>query len=292
MLEETFLSRYLKGDHKDVWEELQTLCEIVEEPLRSDALAVARETMRRVKINLEIIVKCLKKLGFGFLAPDRVLVPAQTHDLEFLDDFEQKWGTLPFSVRAWYECIHSVDLFASKIITKDLIQSLDTDLIAFNFSGYSNLVDALSEHDELHWYTLGLSFLSLEESLTEVLRETEKFKQDWEAGKVDNWTRNYYLENNIDPLVLPTVVSFLPVGMAMSTCEPMGFEVGKAQADCVIEDDDEEVRFVDFLRNRLLLGRLLHGHCAKNQQYDYLYFGKMPNHFEITAEVLEGLLPF
>jgi hypothetical protein len=292
MLDQTFLSRYLKGDHKDVWEELQTLGEIVEEPLRSDALAVARETMRRVKINLEIIVQRLRKLGFEFLSPDRVFVSAQNQVLRFLDDFEQQWGKLPFSVRAWYECIHSVELFASKTITKDLIQAIDPALIALNSSGRSNLADSCSDSDELRWYILGLTFLSLEESLTDVLGSQEKFRQDWDAGKVDDWTRNYYEENNIDPLVSPVTVSFLPVGMAMSTCEPMGFEVGKAKADCVIEDDDEEVRFVDFLRGRLLLGKFLHGHCAKSQQYDYLYFGKMPNHFEITAEVLEGLLPF
>jgi hypothetical protein len=56
MPEQTFFSRYLAGDHNNVWRELQALGEIVDQPLRADALAVARETMRRVKINLEIII--------------------------------------------------------------------------------------------------------------------------------------------------------------------------------------------------------------------------------------------
>jgi hypothetical protein len=290
MPEQSFFSRYLAGDHQNVWEELQALGEIVEQPLRTDALDVARETMRRVKINLEMIVHRLKKLGFQFLESDQAFVPAQSHTLQFLDDFEQRWGTLPLSVRAWYEYVHSVNLFASKPLLKDLIKSLDPTLIALNFYSGSNLFDYLSDNDELLWYMQGITFVSLSESLTEALESKKKFQQDWAEGKVDDWTRNYCLKNQIDPMIL--TVDFLPVGMTMSTCEPMGFEVGTAKADCVISDDDDEIRFVDFLRGRLLLGGLLHGHCARNQQYDHVYIGKMPNHPVIISEILEGLLLF
>ncbi|GAA6616255.1 hypothetical protein [Scytonema sp. NUACC26] len=285
----TFFSRYLAGDRQSVWSELQALGEIIEPSLRADALAVAREIMRRVKLNLEIIVHRLKKLGFEFSDPKRVLVPVQSHTLQLLDDFEQQWGTLPFSVRAWYECVHLVNLFALKSISKDLIQTLDPTLIAVSFSSYLQKSDYLDD-DELRWYMQGITFLSLEESLTEVLESKQKFRQDWREGKVDNWTRNYCLQNKIDPEVL--TVNFLPVGMTMSTCEPMRFEVGMAKADCTISDDGNEIKFVDFLRYRLLFGGLLYGHCAKNQQYDYLYIGEMPNHSQITAEILEGLLSF
>ncbi len=290
MTEKTFLYRYLIGEHKSVWKELQALGEIVEQPLRTDALAVARETIRRVKLNLEMIVERLKKLGFEFSEPEQVLVPVQSHTLQLLDDFEQRWGTLPFSVRAWYECVHSVNLFASIPVSKDLIQSLDPSLVDLSFSSYSNMHDCLDENDELRWDMQGITFLSLEESLTEVLESKKKFQRDWEEGKVDDWTRNYYLENKIDPKVL--TVDFLPVGMAMSTCEPMGFEVCMVKADCILSDDGDELGFVDFLRERLLGGELLYGHCAKNQQCDYLYIGKMPNHFQIASKVLSGLFLF
>jgi hypothetical protein len=96
MTKQTFLFRYLTGDRKSVLEQLQALGEIVEQPLRTDALAVARETMRRVKLNLEMIVHRLKKLGFEFSERERVLVPVQSHTLQLLDNFEQLWGTLPF----------------------------------------------------------------------------------------------------------------------------------------------------------------------------------------------------
>ncbi|KAF3889286.1 MULTISPECIES: hypothetical protein [Nostocales] len=290
MTAQTFFYRYLAGDRESVWKELQALGEIVEPSLKADALAVARETMRRAKLNLEIIVHRLKKLGFEFSQPEQVIVPVQSQTLQLLDDVEQQWGTLPFSVRAWYECIHSVELFASKPISKDLIESLEPTAIALSFSSCSNLSDDLDDTDELRWYIQGMTFLSLEESLTKVLESKEKFRQDWREGKVDDWTRNYCLQNKIDPEVL--TVDFLPVGMSMSTCEPMGFEVGMAKADCTIADDGDEMGFVDFLRERLLLGGLLHGHCAKNHLYDYLYIGKMPNHLQITSEVFEELLLF
>ncbi|MBW4474391.1 MAG: hypothetical protein KME45_29050 [Stenomitos rutilans HA7619-LM2] len=290
MPEQIFFSRYLAGDHNNVWRELQALGEIVDQPLKADALAVARETMRRVKINLEIIMHRLKRLGFEFPDPDKVFVVAQSHSLKVLDAFEQQWGVLPFSVRAWYECIHSVNLFASKPISKDLIQSLDPALIAASFSSCANLSDHLADNDELRWYIQGINFLSLEESLTEVLQAAKKFQEAWEEGKVDDWTRNYYLQNKIDPAVL--TVGFLPIGMSMSTCEPMGFEVGIAKADCVIADDDGRINLVDFLRAHLLSGELLHGHCARNQQYDYVYIGKMPHHCQVASEVMEELLLF
>jgi hypothetical protein len=44
----SYLERYLTGEHEQVWAELVALGAAVrDEPLYSDALAVARETMRR-----------------------------------------------------------------------------------------------------------------------------------------------------------------------------------------------------------------------------------------------------
>lgn len=287
-----FLSRYLAGEYKGVWEELQSLGEIVEPSLKTDALAVARETMKRVCANLDMIVHRLRKLGFEFEQSDRVFVPAKPNALQFLDRFEQQWGILPFSVRAWYECVHSVNLIASKSLSKNLIKSLDPIFIALSFSSSTKLADEVLDADELRWYIQGINFLSLEESLKEVLQSQEKFKRDWEQGKVDEWTRNYYLERGIDPTISPSNINFLPVGMSMSTCEPMGFKVGFASADCVMRDDNQEIRFVDFLREQLLFEQLLSGHCAKNQQYNYLYIGRLPDHSQVASEITRGLFPF
>jgi hypothetical protein len=290
MTERTFLSRYLAGDYKNVWDELNALGEIVEQHLIIDALAVARETMRRVAINLEILVNRLKELGLEFIEIDSAFVLVQSKTLQFLDDFEKQWGYLPFSVRAWYECIHSVNMFASKPISIELFQLIDPNVIGYSYFDYADLCNQLSPNDDLCWYTHNIIVLSLEESLKKILDLKKNFIKDWEEEKIDDWTRYYYLENNIDLKGLSLVS--LPIGMTMSTCEPMSFEVGIAKADCVVSDDGVQTTFVELLRQYLLLGGLLYGHCSKNQYYEYLYLGKIPNYYEIESKFLEGLLPF
>jgi hypothetical protein len=59
-----FVDRYAHGDRERVWEELVALGEQVRaEPLYSDALAVARETMRRVRHNIEQLIPRLATIG-------------------------------------------------------------------------------------------------------------------------------------------------------------------------------------------------------------------------------------
>src|SRR5258708_6983758 len=63
----SFLERYERGEHERVWDELLALGAAVwEGPLYADALAVARETMRRVRHNVELLVPRLRSLGFAF----------------------------------------------------------------------------------------------------------------------------------------------------------------------------------------------------------------------------------
>jgi hypothetical protein len=63
----TYLERYLAGEYEPVWAELQAVGAAVrEEPLYGDALAVARETMRRVRENLEMLIPRLVKAGYQF----------------------------------------------------------------------------------------------------------------------------------------------------------------------------------------------------------------------------------
>lgn len=63
----TYLERYLNGECEMVWHELQQLGSSVrEEPVYSDALAVAQETMSRVRQNIETLIVRLIELGFLF----------------------------------------------------------------------------------------------------------------------------------------------------------------------------------------------------------------------------------
>jgi hypothetical protein len=64
---ESYIERYMAGVHEQVWAELQALGELVrEEPLFSDARSAARETMRRVRRNFEVLVPRLQAIGYTF----------------------------------------------------------------------------------------------------------------------------------------------------------------------------------------------------------------------------------
>jgi hypothetical protein len=63
----TFYDRYRAGEHQQVWSELVSLGEAVrQEPVCSDAVAVARETMRRARTNIETLINRLHALGYRF----------------------------------------------------------------------------------------------------------------------------------------------------------------------------------------------------------------------------------
>src|SRR5271168_744593 len=96
----TFLERYLNGQHVEVWNDLIALGdEVRKEPVFTDAQAVADETMRRARRNLEILIPRLYEtarhhddavpigdgqgagLNDGFLAKSLLRVPCGGMDL-------------------------------------------------------------------------------------------------------------------------------------------------------------------------------------------------------------------
>jgi hypothetical protein len=92
--------------------------------LQTDARAVARETMRRARHNLEVLIPRLQQTGyvFGFRALGledtlpafaqtyRVFAPPPADSGSRLDALEQRAGVLPLSLAAWYEVIGEVNL--------------------------------------------------------------------------------------------------------------------------------------------------------------------------------------
>jgi hypothetical protein len=127
--------RYQAGDCRQVWDELTQLHATVRDPQHFvEASAVAHETMRRAKHNVEQIIEKLDRLGYRFTAsinyfgnleeelkPDRsrlpslgnpqVFKPAAANAAERLDALEETiGGPLPLSVRHWWEQIGFVCL--------------------------------------------------------------------------------------------------------------------------------------------------------------------------------------
>jgi hypothetical protein len=166
--------RYMAGELRPVWQELQMLREAVRtDPFAADALAVAYETMRRVEANVRTVAKRLSDLGYRFrteasawqerdsainfalgfdprpselgmqsphvqrltemigqmrekLASQREAVrklprddnprahiPPPGNTAKLLAKLEKKAGTIPLSLRVFYEVVGAVDLLGS-----------------------------------------------------------------------------------------------------------------------------------------------------------------------------------
>jgi hypothetical protein len=114
-----YLERYRAGECQQVWAELLALgAAIRQEPLASEAWAVAQETMRRIRYNIELLIPRLRALGyrFGEIPHDPgwekweqefvkaypVFQPPPPDTAHGLDKLEQRAGVLPLSLRAFY----------------------------------------------------------------------------------------------------------------------------------------------------------------------------------------------
>jgi hypothetical protein len=129
--------RYLAGEHRQVWQDLNALGAAVREDRHApDALAVAFTTMGRVARNIATIVERLRAIGYEFDAEsgerDNVIsfgtarrnlwtnnavrerpAPLMPPEKFFRADMwrlEEHAGELPISLRAWYEIVGSVTL--------------------------------------------------------------------------------------------------------------------------------------------------------------------------------------
>lgn len=107
----TYLERYLAGEYEQVWAELLALGATVrDEPLYSDALSVARETMTRARYNVELIVGRLSKNGYE-PAPAHILPQPDVE--ETIATLEKEAGPLPLSLRLWFSIVGEVSLSGS-----------------------------------------------------------------------------------------------------------------------------------------------------------------------------------
>jgi hypothetical protein len=103
------LARYLAGEHDQVWRTLVELGDDVRrEEFLSDAVAVARETMRRCRKNVERLVARLRAMDYVFTYDDEVVLPPEPHVLERIAALERQVGPIPLSLCAWYEIVGSV----------------------------------------------------------------------------------------------------------------------------------------------------------------------------------------
>lgn len=115
----TYLARYLAGEHRQVWADLRALGpDVRREPVLSDARAVAEETMRRVRRNLEVIEARLRAMGYDFASyPDGAPREFASAPLGAPSDGSAReaeavrgeMGPIPLSLDAFWSTVGSVD---------------------------------------------------------------------------------------------------------------------------------------------------------------------------------------
>jgi hypothetical protein len=105
-----WLERYRNGQSREVWGEMIALGGAVRDSAHFDeALAVARETMRRVRHNLEKARERLLQAGYEFADPAGAIVPPPPGTSRMIEEIQESTGPLPLSLRAFYEEVGSVD---------------------------------------------------------------------------------------------------------------------------------------------------------------------------------------
>lgn len=110
------LEWYLGGAHEDVWNELARAGPAaLERPLATEAEAVARETMRRARANVERLIPRLQAAEWRFRYPRKgpptsycVHAPPRRDVDARIRDLEKICGPLPLSLRAWWRFVGTV----------------------------------------------------------------------------------------------------------------------------------------------------------------------------------------
>jgi hypothetical protein len=117
----SLLERYVNGHCEQVWDELYALGSAVRRLDHvDDAMAVARETMRRVRANCQTLIPRLEALGWRFgydratdvdeadIARTAALL-GEPISPPVLDELERRFGVMPLALRAFYEVVGEVN---------------------------------------------------------------------------------------------------------------------------------------------------------------------------------------
>ena len=151
----TFSERYQQGKCEEVWYEMMEFGDnIREEPYYTDSLHVARETMRRVRRNIEIIIPRLEAIGYLFgydwaqpfeaedvkAAPPRLGMPSANIQAR-LAELEQTGAIFPLSVRAFYEIVGAVNFVGIKTADVDRFEFGNDAIAEEDIEDLAELID-------------------------------------------------------------------------------------------------------------------------------------------------------
>ncbi|HUP27663.1 MAG TPA: hypothetical protein VM409_04445 [Chloroflexia bacterium] len=154
----TFHERYIGGEFEQVWDEMCSLGSDVREPTYfDDVTAVARETMRRVRLNCEMLIPRLQSLGWRFgyewastsdwaqkdIARHPPLLSEPTSTVT-LDNIEARIGLLPVSLRAFYEIVGAINFVGTPFDRPNwpgVVDGLDPLYVAGVEQGFERMQD-------------------------------------------------------------------------------------------------------------------------------------------------------
>ena len=113
-----YLQRYLDGQYEAVWQEFLALgSNVVEaELLSGQSLQVARETMRRAATNIKTLHDKLVKLEYPFESAG--YVEPTLEDATNIAEIEKLGGSLPLSLKVWYEFVGQVNFIGEDLLFK------------------------------------------------------------------------------------------------------------------------------------------------------------------------------
>lgn len=102
------LTRYKQGEHEEVWRELRAFDSVSGEIL-AEANDIAKETMKRVASNAELLAERLASRGWKSLYGSLRTAP-QNEDAEVIAQIEEFTGEmLPISFRAFWEIVGGIN---------------------------------------------------------------------------------------------------------------------------------------------------------------------------------------
>jgi hypothetical protein len=110
---DTFV-KYKRDQAKELWTEFLSFgATIRQEPLYTEAQAVARVMMQRARHNIELLIPRLQQLEYHFAQPGEVWSLPTPELITVLDALEQQHGPLPIVLRAWFEIVGFVNFMGS-----------------------------------------------------------------------------------------------------------------------------------------------------------------------------------
>ena len=138
--------RYQKGFHQELYDELLAMQDQIYDPFFYDeTLQVMRANMKRVRYNIKLLLPRLGDLGYQFgkgffedMSPEEKAIVVNDAPIfkapdprapEKVPMLEQLTGTLPLSLKCWYEEVGSVNFIGLFSTSNDRAFSIDDGCI-------------------------------------------------------------------------------------------------------------------------------------------------------------------